>query len=96
MKLKDANESFLWHLRYGHLNYDAFRLLKDVVIGLPFIEKRSNTCEGCIYEKFHWLPFPKTAWRTREPVELVHADVYGPLFSITKDILFSLLMIITG
>ena len=37
-------------------------------------------CEGCALGKNHRLPFPKgVAWRAKEPLELVHTDVCGPM-----------------
>ena len=70
----------LWHLRYGHLNYQGLKLLKqkNMVIGLPFIHMEEKICEGCIYGKMHRLPFPKTSWRAKAPLELIHADICGP------------------
>ena len=49
-----------------------------MVVGLPSIQKNDNVCEGCIYGKMHRLPFPKTVWKARAPLELVHADICGP------------------
>jgi hypothetical protein len=59
LRSEHVNQSHLWHLRYGHLNYNGLQLLKhkNVVFGLPFL---------------------KTAWRANAPLELVHADIYGP------------------
>lgn len=76
----EEDESNLWHLRYGHLNQKGLHLLqqKKMVIGLPKIQKCDKICEGCIYGKMHHLPFPKSAWRAKAPLELVHADIFGP------------------
>ena len=70
----------LWHLRYGHLNYQGLKLLKqkNMVIGLPSFHMEEKICEGCIYGKMHRLPFPKTSWRAKAPLELIHADICGP------------------
>ena len=80
LKSDNINEDYLWHLRYGHLNYKGLKLLKDknMVLGLPIINKKDEICEGCIYGKMHRLPFPKNSWRARAPLELVHADIWGP------------------
>lgn len=74
------DESYMWHLRYGHLNYNGLKLLKDknIVLGLPPIAHIDKVCEGCIYGKMHRLPFPKNAYRAKVPLELVHADIFGP------------------
>eukprot|EP00253_Pinus_taeda_P023625 PITA_23625 len=49
------DENWLWHLRFGHLNFIGLILLhrKGVVKGLPLIEKPDNLCEGCILGKQH-------------------------------------------
>ena len=80
LKSETDDESHLWHLRYGHLNYQGLQLLKqrNMVVGLPSIQKNDNVCEGCIYGQMHCLPFPKTTWRVRAPLELVHVDICGP------------------
>ncbi|KAG6470938.1 hypothetical protein ZIOFF_072026 [Zingiber officinale] len=83
LKCRDLDESYLWHLRYGHLNIKSLQLLeqKGMVTGLPTIHSKDRVCEGCIYGKMHQFPFPKTAWRARSPLELVHADICGPIRS---------------
>jgi len=74
------DDSQLWYLRYGHLNYNGLQLLKkkDLVSGLPSIQNQVGICEGCVYGKMHRFPFPKTVWRAKAPLELVHADICGP------------------
>ena len=49
------DENWLWHLRFGHLNFGGLNLLnrKGMVSGLPFIEKPDSLCEGCILGKQH-------------------------------------------
>lgn len=62
-KTKVLYEYVLWHLRYGHLNYQGLKLLKqkNIVIELPSLHMKERICEGCIYGKMHILPFPKTS-----------------------------------
>lgn len=52
-KREIVDESYLWHLRYGHLNYKGLELLKDknMVLGLPSIVPLNKVCEGYIYRK---------------------------------------------
>ena len=49
-----------------------------MVIGLPNISIDEKVCKRCVYGKMHRLPFPKTSWRAKAPLELVHADIFGP------------------
>ena len=52
-EIKDEN--WLWHLKFGHLNFKGLNLLhrKNMVKGLPLIEKPDSLCEGCILGKQH-------------------------------------------
>ena len=71
----------LWHLRYGHLNVKGLQLLgnKNMVVGMPKINSL-NFCEGCVYGKQCRPPFPVgKAWRAVTCLELVHADLCGPM-----------------
>ncbi|KAJ0491696.1 putative RNA-directed DNA polymerase [Helianthus annuus] len=70
----------LWHQRYGHLNENSLRTLsdKDLVAGLPRIRSLA-LCEGCIYGKQVRRSFPTHAWRSSQPLQLIHADLCGPM-----------------
>lgn len=75
------NEARLWHLRYGHLNVNGLRLLsrKEMVFGLPNIGE-VGFCEGCVYGKQSRKSFPvASSWRASDCLELVHADLCGPM-----------------
>ncbi|KAK3001818.1 hypothetical protein RJ639_021860 [Escallonia herrerae] len=82
LKVEVKNESWLWHKRYGHLNFQSLRSLqqKEMVYGLPKIESKKDICEGCVLGKQHRESFPREkAWRAKAPLELVHTDVCGPM-----------------
>lgn len=75
------DDSKLWHLRYGHLNIKGLKLLSDkgMVHGLPKIGS-INLCAGCIYGKQTRKSFPiGKAWRASKCLELIHADLCGPM-----------------
>eukprot|EP00253_Pinus_taeda_P006975 PITA_06975 len=76
------DENWLWHLRFGHLNFGGLNLLhrKRMVRGLPLIEKPDSLCEGCILGKQHKESFPAgKSIRAKAPLEIVHSDVCGPM-----------------
>eukprot|EP00253_Pinus_taeda_P018864 PITA_18864 len=76
------DENWLWHLRFGHLNFGGLNLLrkKGMVRGLPLIEKPNNLCEGCILGKQHRESFPSGRnIRAKAPLEIFHSDVCGPM-----------------
>lgn len=86
MKAQVMDESWLWHLRLGHLNFQSLKVLhnKNMVHGLSKIEEMQHVCEGCALGKHHRQPFPKgVAWRAKQPLELVHTDVCGPMSTIS-------------
>ena len=52
---------------------------KDMVKGLPLIEKPNNICEGCILDKQHKETFLEgKSVRKKAPLEIVHSDLCGP------------------
>lgn len=80
------NESWRWHLRYGHLNFNGLKLLHEanMVQGLPAIEQQNHVCEVCTLGKQHRLPFPNGgSRRATTPLQLVHTDICGPLEPIS-------------
>lgn len=83
-KLKDA--SWLWHFRYGHLNFDGLRTLKqkNMVFGLPKLEHPEEVCEERVIGK-HRDQFPKVkTWRAKRSLELVHSDICRPINPISN------------
>ena len=74
--------SWLWHFRYGHLNFGGLQALqkKNMVLGLPQIAIPSKVCEECVVSKQHRAPFPQgKSWRAKKILELVHSDICGPI-----------------
>lgn len=47
------DESWLWHLRYGHLNWRSLQEMsrKKMVYGLPQIQQPHEMCQGCVQAK---------------------------------------------
>ena len=77
---KDAY--WLWHLRFGHLNFESLELLskKRMVRGLPCINHPDQLCEGCLLGKKFRNSFPKESYsRAKKPLELIHTNVCGPI-----------------
>ncbi|GKA10686.1 retrovirus-related pol polyprotein from transposon TNT 1-94 [Tanacetum coccineum] len=68
--------------RLGHLNYTMLKKLqsKEMVQGLPLLENVSEVCKDCLVGKHHREPFPsKSTWRASQVLELIHADLCGPI-----------------
>lgn len=75
--------SEVWHRRFGHINYkDLCRMEAGIVDGMTFSTKRnSNECVTCCEGKQSRLPFSKHGTRAESLLQLVHADVCGPMES---------------
>ena len=72
--------AWLWHARYGHLNFRSLRELgaREMVEGMPLVWCVEQVCDGCTLGKQHRTPFPKaSAYRASKGLELVHADLCG-------------------
>lgn len=53
--------SWLWHLRFGHINFGGLKLLsiQKMVKGLPSINHPNQHCEGCLLGKHFKKKFSK-------------------------------------
>ena len=74
--------SWIWHQRYEHLNFGELKLLrkKHMIRGLTPIDHPHQICEGCLLGKHAQYSFRKDeSTRANKPLELVHADVCGPI-----------------
>ena len=78
--VKDS--AWLWHMRFGHLNFGGLKLLsqKKMVYGLPSIDQPNQLCEGCLVGKQSRKSFPKESMsKAGAPLQLIHAYVCGPI-----------------
>lgn len=81
-QIVSENESHLWHCRFGHLGYNGLRTLfdKKMVIGLPSVKIPKKICIECLTGKQHRNSMPKKSlWRASNKLQLVHADICGPI-----------------
>jgi transposase InsO family protein len=79
--------AWLWHARFGHQSFEALQKLskRDMVRGMPTISHVEQMCEACLVGKHRRAPFPSVAkFRATEPLELVHADLCGPISPTTE------------
>jgi transposase InsO family protein len=80
--LRKHNESWLWHRRLGHLNFDHLIKLKNLeaVKDLPRISKpQDSVCKPCQVGKLTRTQFKsKSSTSTEKPLQLVHMDLCGP------------------
>ena len=77
----------LWHCRYEHLSFKGLKTLqqKKMVNGLPQLKSPSRLCKACLVGKQQRFSFPrKNTWRASQILELVHADICGPIKPISN------------
>ena len=71
-----------WHARMGHLHFRALRTMstKQLVRGMPVIDRVEEYCDACALGKQHRAPFPQaTTYRAEHGLDLVHTDLCGPI-----------------
>ena len=73
------NQTFLWHLRLGHINLRRIqRLVVDGPLSSLAVEP-FPVCESCLEGKMTNRPFKAKGNRAKEVLELVHTDLCGPM-----------------
>jgi hypothetical protein len=80
--LGHEDESWLWHKRLGHINFDNLIQLnkKEAIRNLPVIKNLSNSiCKQCQHGKQTRVKFKTKEYSTTKPLEIIHADVCGPM-----------------
>jgi hypothetical protein len=73
--------TWLWHLRYGHLNFKSLSNLKSncMVNGLPEIRVPKDMCRNCLVGKQSRKSFvDHIAMRAKDKLDVVYSDVCGP------------------
>jgi transposase InsO family protein len=68
------------------VNFQVLKKLaeKGMAIGVPLITHPDQLCQACLIAKQTRQPFPAAArYRAKEPLELLHIDLCGPIKSST-------------
>ena len=74
-KVSHSDNTYLWHLRLGHINLDSInRLVKDGPLRKLNVDTLS-VCESCLEGKMTKRPFSTKGEISKEPLQLVHSDV---------------------
>jgi hypothetical protein len=80
--LRKFDESWLWHIRLGQLNFDRIVKLNNEgdVKDLPRISKPNNSlCESCQMGKMTPTQFKSKSFTYSEkPLQIVNMDLCGP------------------
>ena len=87
LSMMTTDQADLWHCRYGHLSWNGLKVIqqKNMVEGLPKLKASQKVCENCLVGKQHRDPFPKESlWRASKILQLIHADICGPINPISN------------
>ena len=80
--LGNKDESWLWHKRLGHINFENLIQLnkKEATRDLLVIKNlTSSICKQCQHGKQTRVKFKTKEYSTTKPLELIHANVCGPM-----------------
>ena len=69
-------------MRLSRVSYSKLDIMmrKSMLKGLPQLEVRTDmVCAGCQYGKAHPLSYEESKYKAKEPLELIHSDVFGPV-----------------
>nr|XP_004488491.1 uncharacterized protein LOC101509666 [Cicer arietinum] len=80
------NEDWLWHKRFGHLNFRSIQMLhnKKIVQGIPKIKMPKELCEECCQAKQHRNSFKaEVPTRSSRMMEIIYSDVCGPFEEVS-------------
>jgi hypothetical protein len=84
--VKGVEDAWVWHTRFGLLNFPALRKLawEGMVCGLPEVDHTNQICGGCLAGKHRRTPFRRqTECKAKSPLKLVHGDLCGPILPVT-------------
>ena len=79
-------EPWKWHARLGHISFKTIKTMatKEMVYGLPEITEEKKICDSCLVGKQTRQSFPSsTTYRSSNALELLHADLCGPISPAT-------------
>lgn len=82
MLTKAEEQTWLWHSRLGHVNFQALSTMsqKEMVRGLPKLVQPKTICSGCFLSKQTRQAFPsRSDFMAEKKLELIHADLCGPI-----------------
>ncbi|KAL4011256.1 hypothetical protein IC575_028308 [Cucumis melo] len=76
-------ESFVWHGRLGHVNFNSLRRLINMNLIPKFTFDTNHRCEVCAESKMTKAPFHSTE-RMAKPLKLIHSDICDLKFVQTR------------
>ena len=75
-----SSQGELWHRSMAHLHHGELKRLRHEFFVVPQVqEEKHNHCKGCVLRKNIRNPFPQSEHKSKDPLDLVHSDVCGPM-----------------
>lgn len=74
----------LWHRRLGHMSEKGLDLLCKKGLLKNLKKPCMDFCEHCVYGKAHRVQFASSKHRSRDILDYVHTDVWGPATVTSK------------
>ncbi|GKE97453.1 zinc finger, CCHC-type containing protein [Tanacetum coccineum] len=69
-------ESWLWHVRIGHVGFGAENLMYKLAKRVPVIKHQDQVCESCMVEKKMKKSFSKKAtYRDSRILDMIYGDI---------------------
>ncbi|RVW25398.1 Retrovirus-related Pol polyprotein from transposon RE1 [Vitis vinifera] len=75
---KTQPTTMLWHQRFGHPSGVILQKIFHTCNISHNSNKTVDVCNACCCAKSHKLPFSLSTSRASSPLELIHADLWGP------------------
>jgi len=85
-KTRKNETADLWHIRLSHVSYSKLSVMmeKSMLKGLPKLAVRTDViCAGYQYGKAHQLSYEESKYKAKEPLELIHSDVFRPVKQVS-------------
>ncbi|TYJ96910.1 gag/pol protein [Cucumis melo var. makuwa] len=79
LRISPKENAHLWHLRLVHINLNRIERLVQNGLLSELEENYLPVCESCLEGKMTKRPFTGKGHRAKEPLELVHSDLCGPM-----------------
>ena len=74
------SSSLLRDARFGHVNYESIRIMKQQGIKrLATVPRKLSPCNACILGKHHKQSFQNSKSRATRKLSLIHYDLCGPM-----------------
>ena len=81
LSVTEDTKSWLWHKRYGHLNFKRLRMMSNnkIVTGITNVQQPSKVCDSCCESKQSRKSYnTEITTRSLAVLNLVHTNVCGP------------------